>query len=72
MLLALPLLLLTHPLPTDYIYEPAQSSYTVAEGDTVEVSFVLTNPPQIGVFAFNYRVVLSTTDGSTTGMSDRE
>ena len=59
---------LLHSLPSDYIYVPAQSTYTVPEGEQREVSFVLDNPPPDGVFEFDYNVVLSTTDGSATGM----
>ncbi|CAI8052754.1 hypothetical protein GBAR_LOCUS28872 [Geodia barretti] len=54
----------------DYIYVPAQSTYTVPEGEQREVSFVLDNPPPDGVFEFDYNVVLSTADGSATGGSD--
>jgi hypothetical protein len=54
----------------DYIYVPAQSTYTVPEGEQTEVSFVLDNPPPDGVFEFDYNVVLSTADGSATGDSD--
>ncbi|CAI8040262.1 hypothetical protein GBAR_LOCUS22443, partial [Geodia barretti] len=54
----------------DYIYVPAQSTYTVPEGEQREVSFVLDNPPPDGVFEFDYNVVLSTTDGTATGGSD--
>ena len=59
-----------HSLPSDYIYVPAQSTYTVPEGEQTEVSFVLDNPPPDGVFEFDYNVVLSTADGSATGMPD--
>ena len=50
------------------MYVPAESTYFVMEGTTTEVSFVLLNPPAVGVgFEFDFNVIMSSGDGEATG-----
>ena len=53
---------------TEYVYLPAAPPYSMPEDATMEVSFVLTNPPPPGVgFAFGFNVLLATEDGTAIG-----
>ena len=52
--------------PSDYMYE-SDFVFLVIEGDVINATFTLTNPPPDGMFEFDFDVILNSQDGEAIG-----